>query len=42
MLVLRFELNYVLIDREFYRAELLDEIKGMKGILKFTQLYIKL
>lgn len=26
-----FELNYVLMDREFYRAELLDEIKGMRG-----------
>jgi len=26
-----FELNYVLMDREFYRTELLDEIKGMGG-----------
>jgi len=31
LLDLGFELNYVLMDREFYRAELLDEIKGMKG-----------
>jgi hypothetical protein len=28
---LGFELRYVLMDREFYRAELLDEIKGMGG-----------
>jgi len=42
MFDLGFELNYVLMDREFHRAELLDEIKGMKGITKFTQLYIKL
>ena len=26
-----FKLNYVLMDREFYRTELLDEIKGMGG-----------
>jgi len=31
LLDIGFELNYVLMDREFYRAELLDEIKGMKG-----------
>jgi hypothetical protein len=31
LLALGFELNYVIMDREFYRAELLDEIKGMKG-----------
>jgi len=31
LLSLGFELNYVLMDREFYRAELLDEIKGMGG-----------
>ena len=31
LLELGFELNYVLMDREFYRAELLDEIKGMRG-----------
>jgi hypothetical protein len=31
LLELGFELNYVLMDREFYRTELLDEIKGMGG-----------
>jgi len=31
LLDLGFKLKYVLMDREFYRAELLDEIKGMKG-----------
>jgi len=31
LLSLGFELSYVLMDREFYRAELLDEIKGMGG-----------
>jgi hypothetical protein len=31
LLDLGFEINFVLMDREFYRAELLDEIKGMKG-----------
>ncbi len=31
LLDLGFELNYVLMDREFYRAELLDEVKGMGG-----------
>ena len=31
LLSLGFELNYVLMDREFYRAELLDEVKGMGG-----------
>lgn len=31
VLDLGFELNFVIMDREFYRAELLDEIKGMKG-----------
>ncbi|MHA1671307.1 MAG: transposase [Promethearchaeota archaeon] len=31
LLELGFELNYVLMDREFYRSELLNEIKGMKG-----------
>lgn len=31
LLNLGFQLNYVLMDREFYRAELLDEIKGMGG-----------
>jgi len=28
---LGFELNYVMIDREFYQAELLKEIKNLKG-----------
>ncbi len=52
LLDLGFELNYVLMDREFYRAELLDEIKGMGGdalipakqykkIKKFIEEYIK-
>jgi len=31
LLNLGFELKYVLMDREFYRVELLDEIKGMGG-----------
>jgi len=31
LLNIGFELKYVLMDREFYRAELLDEIKGMGG-----------
>jgi hypothetical protein len=31
LLELGFELKFVIMDREFYRAELLDEIKGMKG-----------
>jgi hypothetical protein len=31
LLNIGFELNYVLMDREFYRAEILDEIKGMGG-----------
>jgi hypothetical protein len=31
LLELGFELKYVLMDREFYRTELLDEIKGMNG-----------
>ena len=31
LLSLGFELRFVLMDREFYRAELLDEIKGMGG-----------
>ena len=31
VLDLGLELNFVIMDREFYRAELLDEIKGMKG-----------
>ena len=31
LLDLGFELKYILMDREFYRAELLDEIKSMKG-----------
>jgi len=31
LLNLGFKLNYVLMDREFYQTELLDEIKGMKG-----------
>ena len=31
VLDLGFKLSFVLMDREFYRAELLDEIKGMKG-----------
>ena len=31
LLNLGFKLNYVLMDREFYRTELLDEIKGMGG-----------
>jgi len=29
LLDIRFELNHVLMDRVFYRVELLDEIKGM-------------
>ena len=52
LLDLDFELNYVLMDREFYRAELLDEIKGMGGevlipakqykkIKKFIEEYLK-
>jgi len=31
LLNLGFEIKYVLMDREFYRTELLDEIKGMGG-----------
>lgn len=31
MLDLGFEFKFVIMDREFYRTELLDEIKGMKG-----------
>jgi len=31
LLILGFKLNKVLMDREFYRAELLDKIKGMGG-----------
>jgi hypothetical protein len=31
LLELGFEFRYVLMDREFYRTELLDEIKGMGG-----------
>lgn len=31
LLDLGFELNFILMDREFYQAELLDEIKGMGG-----------
>jgi len=31
LLSLGFELNFVMMDREFYNAELVDEIKGMKG-----------
>jgi len=31
LLALGFKLGYVLMDREFYRAELLDRIKGMGG-----------
>ena len=31
LLNLGFKLRYVLMDREFYRTELLDEIKGMGG-----------
>lgn len=31
LLELGFKLNYVMVDREFYNAELLEEIKGMKG-----------
>jgi len=43
MLDLGFELNYVLMDREFYRVELLDEIKGMKGdVLIPTKSYKKI
>jgi len=42
LLNLGFELNYVLMDREFYRAELLDEIKGMGGnVLIPTKQYRK-
>jgi len=31
LLKLGFKLDFVLMDREFYRAELLDRIKGMEG-----------
>lgn len=52
LLDLGFELKYVMMDREFYRAELLDEIKGMGGetlipakqfkkIKKFIEEYLK-
>ncbi len=42
LLELGFELNYVLMDREFYRVELLDEIKGMGGnVLIPTKAYKK-
>lgn len=42
LLELGFELKYVLMDREFYRAELLDEIKGMGGnVLIPTKAYKK-
>ncbi len=42
LLDLRFELNYVLMDREFYRTELLDEIKGMGGnVLISAKVYKK-
>ncbi len=36
LLDLGFELNYVLMDREFYHAELLEEIKGMGGNVLIT------
>lgn len=31
LLAIGFELNYVLMDREFYRAALIDEIKRRRG-----------
>ena len=31
LLNIGFQLSYVIMDREFYRAEILDEVKGMKG-----------
>jgi len=31
LIELGFELNYIMMDREFYNAELLHEIKGLKG-----------
>ena len=31
LLSLGFELNFVMMDREFYNTELVDEIKGMRG-----------
>ena len=31
LIELGFELNYVMMDREFYNAELLYKIKGLKG-----------
>jgi len=43
VLDLGFELNFVIMDREFYRVELLDEIKGMKGnVLIPAKLYKKI
>jgi len=43
VLDLGFEISYVLMDREFYRTELLDEIKGMKGnVLIPTKSYKKI
>ena len=43
VLDLGFEINFVLMDREFYRVELLDEIKGMKGnVLIPTKSYKKI
>jgi len=33
LLDLGFELNYVLMDRDFYRADLIDKFKGMRGDL---------
>lgn len=42
LLALGFKFKYVLMDREFYRTELVDEIKGMKGnVLIPTKAYKK-
>ncbi len=43
LIELGFELNYVMMDREFYNAELLQEIKGLKGnILMPAKAYKKI
>ena len=43
LIKLGFELNYVMMDREFYNAELLHEIKGLKGnILMPAKAYKKI
>ncbi len=43
LLNIGFQLNFVIMDREFYRAEILDEVKGMKGnVLIPAKLYKKI